>query len=188
MNKRTKRGLTTDQLKFYSEVFQFLWERYISSIHLLSLLSGGTVLAVVQTFQLTQPLPADPLLLFIGAGTALFSLCCCIIWRLTSQHFMEREVISNKEKALEYFELTGTDRLTKSFLIQTVRYRSLHRSVEFLAPGTLIISWVFLLLFSITLTSQPRLSERKLNQSAITTSSPDSLRSQPLLDTTQARP
>ena len=94
-----------------SERFKFLWEQYIKIINLTISLSVGTLLVfannifskdnllLINKINYSQNIFAFLSIIFIFIG-----LIFAILWRILSQHYMEKEVFGNKKVIIEYLQ------------------------------------------------------------------------------------
>lgn len=95
-------------LQAMGERLQFSWERYITFIHEVLLLTGGTILVLLNVM-VGKDSRMD---VEVAAGVtalvlAVMGMVAGMGWRLTSQYFMDREVLGAKEDVAAYFALVG---------------------------------------------------------------------------------
>ena len=81
---------------------QYSWDRHTTFIHQVLLLTGGTILVLLNVLS-----DQDSLFEGDGAGLAALSLAglamvAGMFWRLISQYFMDREVFGSAEDVAAY--------------------------------------------------------------------------------------
>lgn len=146
-----------------SDNLRFLWERYIASIHLTIILTGGTILAVLQSFKFTEKPYSSMWLLYWSTGVAILALISSLVWRYTAQYFMEREVLDDGETMRDYFGERNIKAVTGTFGKEKKYIRSVHRFVEKLSPFVLAVSWILLACFSYFNTANAKSIQDKIS-------------------------
>lgn len=127
---------------------QFSWDRYTAFIHQVLLLTGGTILVLLNVL-------SDKDSLFRGHGGGVVSLALAglamvagTFWRLLSQYFMDREVFGSADDLRAYFGMIGvrssSDYADKYYGEQGwhATYRSVFRWIAYLTFGLLLAAWV----------------------------------------------
>ncbi len=127
----------------------FLWDRYVSFIHLLITLTTGSVVLTSSLITLGNTY-SDLHYLYLGWGGMVAGLFCALVWRVLAQLFMEQEVFGPDCQVERYYELTGEIKAYTSSFRNTSRNVAYHRVAAFMIPttcGSFIAGLVFLGLF-----------------------------------------
>ncbi len=88
---------------------QYSWDRYITFIHEILLITGGTILVLINGMfgKDARPGTSWTWLGLSAIGAAVFGMVAGMGWRLTSQYFMDREVFGSRDDVERYFEVCG---------------------------------------------------------------------------------
>lgn len=138
-----------DLVQTMSGRLQYSWERYITFIHEILLLTGGTILVLLNGMIGTN---ADEQMQAAGVGisalvVAVFGMFAGMAWRLTSQYFMDREVFGASEDVRRYFELCGIESVSgydrKYYGERGFKaWRALFTVASYAAIAALMAAWV----------------------------------------------
>ena len=128
---------------------QYSWDRYITFIHEILLLTGGTIL-VLMNGMFGDKARTDLTWSGVGIaalGSAVFGMFAGMGWRLTSQYFMDREVFGAKGDVVRYFELSGirsvTDYENKYYSERAYwRWRRLFEISSYATIAALLLAWI----------------------------------------------
>ena len=128
---------------------QYSWDRYITFIHEILLLTGGTILVLINgmigrgaadalesTWVGVSALSVAVLGMFAGMG-----------WRLTSQFFMDREVFGHRDDVDRYYRLAGfpsvSDYPSKYYNATAVQvWKPLFQVCSVAAIACLLAAWI----------------------------------------------
>lgn len=131
-----------------AERLQYSWDRYTTFIHQVLLLTGGTILVLLNVLSdkdslfRGHPGGVAPLVL---AGLAMVA---GMFWRLISQYFMDREVLGSADDVRGYFGMIGvrssSDYAEKYYGEQGWHavYRSVFRWIAYATVALLLAAWV----------------------------------------------
>lgn len=151
VNKKKIQSDITSVENFYSNQLKFLWEQYIKIIQLILVLSGLTILTMInitmmgkksEEFQFTHPELAIVSIIF-AALAGLFALG----WRFSAQILMERQVYGDKNAAISYFKLTETTIPWALKLKSMYKLEKFSEVFKYLSGPTLLLSWFVFIYF-----------------------------------------
>lgn len=128
---------------------QYSWDRYITFIHEILLLTGGTILVLINGMigrEQVDPLGST----WVGLSAlsvAVLGMLAGMGWRLTSQFFMDREVFGNRDDVDRYYRLAGFDSLSdypsKYYSDTAVRvWKPLFQVSSYAAIACLLAAWI----------------------------------------------
>lgn len=131
-----------------SSKVQYSWDRYITFIHEILLLTGGTILVLINGM-FGQNARDDATWVGVGVASlvsAVVGMFACMGWRLTSQYFMDREVFGSRRDVERYFELCEIKSVSDYASLYYGRteavWRWIFRLSQVVAIGFLLLAWV----------------------------------------------
>ena len=135
-------GVSPEQAAFDPRTVQevstrlaFLWDRYVSFIHLLITLTTGSVVLTSSLLTLGHQYH-DLLYLYLGWGSMVGGLFCALVWRVLAQLFMEQEVFGPDSQVTSYYELIGKAKAYTSSYRNTANNALYHKTAAFMIPLT----------------------------------------------------
>ena len=138
-----------DILQFMSDKVQFLWEHYIGMIHQTMLITGGTVLILMNGLFIVNSSKEWHLiwLAFTALSSAGIAMVFSFSWRFTSQYFMSREILGNRTVMERYYQLcrirTSSNYEVRYYDEKSYRtWRAVFSLSRVSAIGLLFLSWV----------------------------------------------
>jgi hypothetical protein len=146
---RTSASSDAALLESMSAKLQYSWDRYITFIHEILLLTGGTILVLLNGM-LGRNRSDDMEFAGLGIGAlvvAVLGMFAGMGWRLTSQFFMDREVFGAREDVQRYFEVCGirsvSDYHDKYYGERTFRaWRVLFSVCSYASIASLLLAWI----------------------------------------------
>lgn len=147
----TQQRYTSDEalLAAMGDKVQYSWDRYVTFIHEILLLTGGTILVLINGMVIKEDQEPRQA---VWAGVA--ALCVAVLgmfagmgWRLTSQYFMDLEVFGASDDVKRYFDLCGTRSVSdyhEKYYDQTWydRWRRLFQVCSVAAIVALLSAWI----------------------------------------------
>lgn len=139
-----------------AERLQYSWDRYTTFIHQVLLLTGGTILVLLNVLS-----DRDSLFRGDGEGIAALGLAGLAIvagmfWRLISQYFMDREVLGSADDVRAYFGMirvrSSSDYAEKYYGEDGWHavYRSVFGWIAYATVALLLAAWVAAALMVLT--------------------------------------
>lgn len=96
----------SDSDAHYSLVYQFLWSKYSQAVGFIVTGAAGSVLAGLQIITSDTNLGIEnaesSFWILVSLSVGMLALALSMLWRLTTQFMMEKEVFGSKKSALEY--------------------------------------------------------------------------------------
>ena len=136
--------------EFFTERLKFLWEQYMKIIQIILLLSGFTVITIINVVLKIQengkPLEHQEYVMssiIIAAVAGLLALG----WRFAAQILMERQIYGDSARAKKFFETTKT---TPPWALKSDSLAKVELSFDILkytSGPLLLVSWVFIIYF-----------------------------------------
>lgn len=127
---------------------QYSWDRYVTFIHEILLLTGGTILVLLNGMfgKDAQPDVEWRIVGVAALTVAVLGMVAGMAWRLTSQYFMDREVFGSRRDVERYFELCEIKSVSDYASLYYGRteavWRWIFRLSQVVAIGFLLLAWV----------------------------------------------
>ena len=132
-----------EMVAFYTTQLKFLWEQYMRFLQLTLILSGATIgilLNVALISQNARNLVRRDLVFWAICLAGVAGLCS-LVWRMTAQILMERQLYARPEDAKWFFGITGTE-LPWALTIKSLKWlQRFNEGFKFATVPLLLASW-----------------------------------------------
>lgn len=148
--------------KEISDKFKFLWEQYMKAVNLLLTLSTGSLFIIVNIAfntkvigELKEATTWIRVSVISAIIIVIFALISTIVWRITSQIWMEIEVFGDRKSVDRYLTNIGVEDKVYSFQAGPTRSKRIVWTVSKYSSSIFLVSgWICMLIFVIGIISK----------------------------------